>query len=224
MARNRKRGHRPPRPRQLVGVTVRVIEAWITVSVNGVSRTQRYLLVTSLLDPQHAPAEQLVALYARRWVVETGIREIKTVLLAGQTLRGATPIRVRQQLWAALIVYQAVRVVVCRAALTQDLDPSLISFTAARDALGQAITITTSQAVEHHDWLSQDLCRQLITHHTSHRVFPRALKNTLSRYPHRGPDWALTSGNATYHHMIIVPDRASPPPPPSATPAQPRAA
>lgn len=224
VARNRVRGHRPPRPRQLAGITVRVIEAWITVTVNGTARTERYLLVTSLLDPHHAPAEQLVALYARRWVVETGIGEIKTVLLGGRALRGTTPIRARQQLWAALIVYQALRILVCRAALTQDLDPSLISFTAARDAARNAITITTSQAAAHLDWLCQDLCRQLITHHTSHRVFPRALKSTLLRYPYRGPDWQLTSGNATYHTTITTPAGNGSPPPPSASPAQPRAA
>lgn len=98
--RNRQRGHRPPQPRPIKGITVRVVEALITVTTNGQQRTEKYRLVTSLLDPTQAPADQLVALYARRWTAETGIREIKTVLLAGQSLRGQTPIRAQQELWA----------------------------------------------------------------------------------------------------------------------------
>jgi hypothetical protein len=68
LARNHRRGHTPPRP--IKGIIVRVVEAMITVTVDGVTRTERYLLVTSLLDPDQAPADQLVALYARRWAAE----------------------------------------------------------------------------------------------------------------------------------------------------------
>lgn len=201
---NRRRGHRPPRPRPLAGVTVRVIEALITVTVNGVTRTERYLLVTSLLDPDHAPAEHLVALYARRWVAETGIREIKTVLLAGRALRGATATRALQELWATLVVYQVIRLLICQAALTQDLDPSRISFTAARDTVEHLIATTPTHAPAHLTQASDDLCRHLITRHIHTRVFPRALKNTLSRYPHRGKTWQLTSGKASYQVDIAA--------------------
>jgi hypothetical protein len=56
VARNKKRGHNPPRPRPIKGITVRVIEALITVTVDGVTHTERYRLVTSLLDPiPHPP-------------------------------------------------------------------------------------------------------------------------------------------------------------------------
>jgi hypothetical protein len=222
--RNRKRGHRPPKPRPIKGITVRVVEALITVTVNGTQRTERYLLVTSLLDPQAAPAEELVALYARRWVAETGIREIKTVLLDGRALRGTAPIRIRQELWAVLVVYQAIRLLICQAALTQELDPSRISFTAARDTLQQMITTTPAEITEHLEWICQDLCQQLITRHTHHRIFPRALKNTLSRYRYRGTTWQLTSGKASYQTTILTPTTTSPPTTPPPTPAHPRAA
>jgi hypothetical protein len=222
--RNRKRGHRPPKPRPIKGITVRVVEALITVTVDGTQRTERYLLVTSLLDPHTAPAEQLVALYARRWVAETGIREIKTVLLERRALRGTTPIRIRQELWAALIVYQAIRLLICQAALTQELDPSRISFTAARDTTQRMITTTPSDTTEHLEGIYQDLCQQLITRHTHHRIFPRTLKNTLSRYPYRGKTRQLTSGKASYQATILTPTTNTPPTTPTATPAQPRAA
>lgn len=222
--RNRKRGHRPPQPRPIKGTLVRVVEALITVTVDGTQRTERYLLVTSLLDPHTAPAAQLVELYARRWVAETGIREIKTVLLAGRALRATTPIRVRQELWAALIIYQAIRVLICQAALTHDLDPSRLSFTAARDTTQRMITTTPAEITEHLEWIYQDLCQQLITRHTHYRIFPRALKNTLSRYRYRGKTRQLTSGKASYQANIVTPTTNTPPTTPPTTPAQPRAA
>lgn len=201
--RNKQRGHKPPKPRPRQGVVVRVIEALITVTVGGVTRTEKYRLVTSLLDPAHAPADQLVALYARRWAAETGIKEIKTVLLAGRPLRGTTPIRAQQELWATLIVYQAIRLLICRAAAATGLDPSRISFTAARDTVQHAITTTPADASRHLDWTAQDLSRQLITVHTSHRVFPRALKHTLRRYPYRGKTRQLTSTKASYQVHVL---------------------
>lgn len=226
--KNRERGHRPPRPRPIKGITVRVVEALITVTVNGVTRTEKYRLVTSLLDPDLAPADQIVALYARRWVAETGIREIKTTLLTGRALRGRTPIRAQQELWATLVVYQAIRLLINLAALPQNLDPSRISFTAARDTAEHAITTTPTDASRHLAWLTDDLRRQLITVHTSHRIFPRALKHTHSRYPSRSKTWQLTSGKASYQIAITPPaiDTANPQDTTTAStnPAQPRAA
>lgn len=201
--RNRQRGHNPPKPRPAKGITVRVIEALITVTVDGVTRTEKYRLVTSLLDPVAAPADQLVALYARRWAAETGIGEIKTVLLAGRPLRGRTPDRAQQEMWATLVVYQAIRLLICQAALTTELDPSRISFTAARDAVEHAITTTPADASRHLDWVAQDLCRQLITVHTSHRTFPRALKRTITRYPYRGKTRQLTCTKASYQIHVL---------------------
>lgn len=222
--RNKHRGHRPPTPRPLNGITVRVVEALITVTIDGVTRTEKYRLVTSLLDPAHAPAGQLVALYARRWAAETGIKEIKTVLLAGRPLRGTTPIRTQQELWAALIVYQAIRLLICHAALTIDLDPSRISFTAARDAAEHAITTTPADTSRHLQWVAQDLRRQLITVHTHHRVFPRALKNTITRYPYRGKTWQLTCIKASYQVHVLPTAETTPVTTALAVSHQPRAA
>lgn len=201
--RNKQHGHRPPKPRPIKGVVVRVVEALITVTIDGTTRTEKYRLVTSLLDPATAPADQLVALYARRWAVETGIGEIKTVLLAKRSLRGRTPLRALQELWATLVVYQAIRLLIGQAALTGNLDPSRISFTAGRDTVEHAITTRPADATRHLAWVLHDLSRQLITVHTRHRIFPRALKNTYSRYPWRGKTRQLTSNNANYQVQVL---------------------
>ena len=39
-----------------------------------------YRLVTTILDPGEAPAEELVALYSERWEIESALDEIKTHL------------------------------------------------------------------------------------------------------------------------------------------------
>jgi hypothetical protein len=222
--RNRKRGHRPPTPRRIAGVTVRVVEARITVVVDGSTRTEQYRLVTSLLDPRLAPAGELVALYARRWVAETGIGEIKTILLARRPLRPRTDLRARQELWAALIVYQSLRVLACHAAHGTGMDPSRISFTATRDAVQLALTTTPAETDAHLEWVCHDLRRRLITRHIHARTFPRALKNTFADYPHRSKTRQLTCNKASYRVNVLP----TPTPPetskPSPTPAQPRAA
>ncbi len=216
-ARNKKRGHNPPRPRPVKGITVRVVEAWITATVDGRTRTEKYRLVTSLLDPHAAPGQDLVALYARRWVVETGIREIKTVLLSGRALRGRTPTRALQELWATLVVYQAIRLLISQAALTTGLDPSRISFTAARDTVEHALATAPADADRCLDWTCHHLSQQLTTRHTHTRMFPRALKNTLHRYPYRGKTRQPTSNKTSYQ---VHPAPATTP----TTTAQPRAA
>jgi len=37
-----------------------------------------YRLVTTILDPEKAPAKELAALYHERWEVETALDELKT--------------------------------------------------------------------------------------------------------------------------------------------------
>lgn len=53
-------------------------------------RTQSVTLVTTLLDAQAYPAEELARLYARRWRIELWFRDIKTAM-AMETLRCQSP-------------------------------------------------------------------------------------------------------------------------------------
>src|ERR1700745_3521873 len=68
-------------------------------------------------------------------LLEVGYRECKTYLRGpGRVLRGRTPALPRQELWAYLAVYQAIRAIIVRAAAGAGLDPDQISFTAALHA------------------------------------------------------------------------------------------
>ncbi|MFD3689045.1 IS4 family transposase, partial [Nocardiopsis sp. NPDC058631] len=117
-------------------VRVRVIEATITQApAHGSEHTatrHHYRFLTSLLDPQEAPAAALVSIYHERWEIETSYCELKTTVLQGRVLRGRHPAAVTQETWALLVAYQALRTAMSDALLHRPgIDPDRTSFTIA---------------------------------------------------------------------------------------------
>jgi hypothetical protein len=86
---------------------VRVLERQI---VRKGYRTFTLRLCTSLLDPQAAPAEQLVELYLKRWRIEGVIRDLKADYAVNR-LRGKTPAVARKEVWSGLLAYTLVSAV-----------------------------------------------------------------------------------------------------------------
>ena len=88
-----------------------------------------YRLITTLLDPELAPAQELAALYQSRWTIETTFAEIKTTLKgADVVLRSKTPELVRQEFWGLLLAHHVVRKLMLEAALVQERPPDTLSF------------------------------------------------------------------------------------------------
>jgi hypothetical protein len=144
-ANRRSRGSRLPQETgPLPGdVTVRVIEFLITLTCDdGTTRTERYRAVTTLLDWRRYPAADLAAAYARRWGIESAYREAKSYLASGRILRSRTPGLARQQAWALLITYQAIRALICHAAA--GTDPGRLSFTTALNAARRTLASPTA--------------------------------------------------------------------------------
>lgn len=109
-------------------ITVRVVEYTLT-DPGRRTRVDRYRLVTTILDPTQAPAEELARLYTERWEVETALAELKTVQRGPRAvLRSRTPDLVAQEVWAHLLVHYALRTLLHQAALDADLDPDRLSF------------------------------------------------------------------------------------------------
>jgi hypothetical protein len=107
-------------------VPVRVIE----YTLEGVPGAERlYRLVTSVLDPDQAPAAELAALYAQRWEVETALDELKTHLRGSKiVLRSKTPELVRQEFYGLLLAHFAIRGLMHEAALKGEVDPDRVSY------------------------------------------------------------------------------------------------
>jgi len=116
--RDRRRDHN--------GLVVRVIE----YELPGVPGAEPlYRLITTILDPQIAPARELAALYHERWEIETAFDELKTHLRGSQIiLRSKTPELVRQEFYGRLMTHYAIRGLMHEAALQAEEDPDRLSF------------------------------------------------------------------------------------------------
>ena len=114
-----RRNHRNP-------IVVRVIEYRLQ-AVPGAEPI--YRLITTILDPRSAPAQELAALYHERWEIETTLDELKTHLRGAQiVLRSKTPELVRQEFYGLLMAHFAIRGLMHEAALQADEDPDCLSF------------------------------------------------------------------------------------------------
>ncbi len=91
---------------------------------------QRYRLVTTMLDPEQAPATELAGLYRERWELEGVIDELKTHQRGPRmVLRSKHPDGVIQEAYGYLCTHYAIRRLMHDAALKADLDPDRLSFT-----------------------------------------------------------------------------------------------
>lgn len=108
------------------GILIRVIEYKFKWERKADSA---YRLVTTILDPDIASAEELAALYHDRWEIETALGECKSVLKgANIVFRSKTPDLVRQELYGFMLTYFVIRSLMHQAALQADEDPDRISF------------------------------------------------------------------------------------------------
>jgi hypothetical protein len=206
--RRRRGSTLPPETGPLPGITVRVIQYALTVTTeDGRTRTERYRLITTLTDWRACPAAELAACYARRWAIETGYRECKTYLRGpGRILRGRTPDLARQELWAYLAIYQAIRAIIVRAAAGAGLDPDRISFTATLNAAQRTMTAGPGRLAAALAATETEILSCLVPQRDG-RVCPRAVTTPSSPYPSRHNHDGPISQHADYTATITTPAR-----------------
>jgi hypothetical protein len=106
--------------------TIRVRELRYAIARPGF-RVKEVTLVTTLLDPERYPAEQLAQAYGLRWTIETCFAHLKTTMkmdvLRCKTVRG-----VLKELTMFLLVYNMVRMTMLEAARRQEVPVDRISF------------------------------------------------------------------------------------------------
>ena len=157
-------------------ITVRVVR--FTATIRGF-RNRRITLVTSLLDPKLYPAEQLIALYARRWRLELCLRDLKTSMGMEQ-LRCQTPDMAEKELLAYLVAHNLVRCVMAEAVATYRVELERVSFRGSVDALRQysnAISQARNGKLRQQLWedLLLNLARDLVPYRPG-RLEPRVVK------------------------------------------------
>ncbi|MET7312393.1 IS4 family transposase [Streptomyces sp. NPDC005571] len=192
-------------------LTVRVIEAWITVTLaDGTIRREPWRLVTSLLDEERYPAGELIDLYHRRWQVETTYSSIKATLLDGRVLRSRSIPGLDQEVYALLTVYQAlIRTAKDAITTSAGIRMERISFTVLLQAAGDQVTTATATAIYPpqastptgllRDVIGRTLLNNLLPAQHRQRVKARTRKNTTSKYaantgqhPEQAPTYTIT--------------------------------
>ena len=149
-------------------------------------------LLTSLLDSERYPADELRAMYHERWEIELGYDELKTdVLQQMPALRSKSAPAVAQELWGVLLAYNLVRYEMALIAEQAKVSPNRISFVMALSLIcahWQCCALTTPGAIPRH---LQDLRARVgafvLPERRTARRYPRAVKRKESKYPRKKP-------------------------------------
>ena len=164
-------------------ITVRIIR--FTAAIRG-HRSRRITLVTSLLDPKLYPAEQLMALYARRWRLELCLRDLKT-MMGMEQLRCKSPDMAEKELLAYLGAHNLIRCLIAEAVAIHQVELERVSFKGSVDALRQysnAISQARNRKTRDQLWedLLLNLARDLVPERPK-RTEPRAVKRRPKPFP-----------------------------------------
>ena len=140
--------------------------------------------VSSFLDFKKVTRQELVQLYAQRWLIEIDLRSIKTALQM-DILRCKTPNMILKEIGVHLLAYNLIRIIMAQAAYRHHSHPRSISFKATLQLLNafQPIVLLTPRKV----WplLFESLLSSSIGHRIGNRpgrFEPRALKRRLRQY------------------------------------------
>lgn len=151
----------------------------------GKSKQWLYLFTTLIL-----PAKQIVALYGKRWNVETDLRSLKqTVRLQHLSVQSVDVME--KELLAAVLAYNLVRAIMCLAARTAGLDPRQLSFTYAynivQDGIGSVLAASgNSEQIERLERIVSLVSRCRLPNRKKRRSFPREVWGHGQTFPSRG--------------------------------------
>lgn len=180
---------RTPRARRTVTLQARMIEFRIG--------TQHYRLLTSLTDAA-ITKQELAALYHQRWEAEIAFDEIKSHLTAPPHaqapthLRGRSPQRIEQELWATFAAYNLVRGLMARAANRAAIPARHISFVRALEVIRFSAAPMAHARLDQlprlFERLLDDLTHCAMRRPRRLRSAPRVVKARTKHYPAKRPE------------------------------------
>jgi hypothetical protein len=110
------------------------------IAVRSAGAKQNLYLFTTLEEP----VSEIVALYSRRWDIETDLRSLKQQVRL-QELNAKSPNMIASELYIAVATWNLIRAVMRAAAQQSNVEPRRLSFSRARAAL-----LAFTQAAAHH--------------------------------------------------------------------------
>jgi hypothetical protein len=184
--------HKPPqKPRYLPKALWQRIPEELIVRVLRVQvripgfRTKTVTLVTTLSDAQDYPADELAALYLRRWRIELWWRHLK-MSLGMEELRCHSPAMIHKELEMYLTGYNLIRCLMAEAAARHGQPVEQLSFKGSVDAVRQySPLISQARSGKKQRRLIQDLLRLLaldLVPERPGRREPRAVKRRPKPY------------------------------------------
>jgi hypothetical protein len=149
-------------------------------------RAQSVTLVTTLLDPQAYPAEELARLYARRWHIELWFRHIKTSM-GMEVLRCQSPKMLHKELEMFFIAYNLIRCLMAEASAIYEVPMERLSFKGTVDSVRQfSVAIAQARSKKKERELVGELLRVIACDQLPERPGrrePRAVKRRPKPYP-----------------------------------------
>ncbi|PMG28597.1 transposase [Shewanella sp. 10N.286.52.C2] len=145
-------------------------------------------IITSLTEPMRYPSGEIVDLYAHRWEIELGYREMKQYMLETRfTLRSQLPELIRQELWGVLLAYNLLRYkMVLMAHSLKGVFPNQLSFREASSHIIFKLSQLPSMSPGNIPKVIFDIeknAKQFVLEGKRERSYPRVLKCSKDRYP-----------------------------------------
>ena len=152
-------------------------------------RSQSFVVVTTLLDPEETSREDLALLYRARWNNELDLRSIKSTMQM-DVLRCKTPELVRKEVWTHILAYNLIRTVMAQAALRHDVEPRTISFKGALqtlEAFQPLIDFQGHRGASFRQRIYQQLLDSIVQHRVADR--PDRFEPRQKKRRHRKVEW-----------------------------------
>jgi Transposase DDE domain len=147
-------------------------------------RTRVLVAVTTLLDPEAFPRQDVAILYRVRWYAELDLRALKQTLQM-EVLRGLSPEMVRKEVWAHLLAYNLLRGLIARAAREADLLPVQVSFKGALQVVNAFAAVLWTASARDLEEVGQRLRQAIASHQVGdrpNRFEPRKVKRRPKPY------------------------------------------
>lgn len=145
-------------------------------------------ILTSMTDVMRFPVADIADLYAHRWEIELGFREMKQSLLDSQfTLRSNQPELIKQELWGILLAYNLIRYqMILMAKSLKSIHPNQLSFHGASMHIIYQLTMLPFSAPGNIPKFVMDITKhaqQFVLPSRRERSYPRELKCSKNGYP-----------------------------------------
>jgi hypothetical protein len=142
-------------------------------------------VITTLLDPQAYPQEDIAGLFGLRWNVELDIRSIKQALHLDHVLC-KKPAMVLIHLWVTLLAYNLIRTLIATAAAVHGKQPRQVGFTLACQTVLASWMLLSTGVCRDVRGLWELALERIAANEVANRpgrIEPRVLKRRRHRYP-----------------------------------------